>query len=67
MGKAKEEDLLIDALQDWLLTERLHLKVSSNYAILKRDRFQCQVPGCKCRRNLQVHHELWGQTLFPSR
>ena len=61
------EDFLVALLQDYLLTERIHLKVSSNYAILKRDHFQCQVPGCKCRRNLQVHHELWGQTLFPSR
>ena len=23
---------------------------------LKRDRFQCQMPGCKSKRNLQVHH-----------
>ena len=61
------EGFLVALLQDYLLTERIHLKVASNYAILKRDHFQCQVPGCKCRRNLQVYHELWGQTLFPSR
>ncbi|MGV8122948.1 MAG: hypothetical protein AB2L14_24575 [Candidatus Xenobiia bacterium LiM19] len=61
------EGFLAALLQDWLLTERIHLKVTRNYAILKRDHFQCQVPGCKCRRNLQIHHELWGQTLFPSR
>jgi len=53
------EGFLAALLQDWLLTERLHLKVSSNYAILKRDHFQCQVPGCKCRRNLEVHHIIW--------
>jgi len=43
-------------LQEWLLTERLHFKVTRNYAILKRDRFRCQVPGCNCRRNLHIHH-----------
>ncbi|MHC9538496.1 MAG: HNH endonuclease [Vulcanimicrobiota bacterium] len=53
------EDFLVALLQDYLLMERIHLKVSSNYAILKRDHFQCQVPGCKCRRNLQVHHIIW--------
>ncbi|MGV8119774.1 MAG: HNH endonuclease [Candidatus Xenobiia bacterium LiM19] len=53
------EGFLVALLQDYLLTERIHLKVSRNYAILKRDHFQCQVPGCKCRRNLQVHHIIW--------
>ncbi|MHC9540609.1 MAG: hypothetical protein AB9903_13975 [Vulcanimicrobiota bacterium] len=53
------EDFLVALLQDYLLTERIHLKVTQNYAILKRDHFQCQVPGCKCRRNLQVHHIVW--------
>ena len=53
------EGFLVALLQDYLLTERIHLKVASNYAILKRDHFQCQVPGCKCRRNLQVHHIIW--------
>ncbi|MHC9543610.1 MAG: HNH endonuclease [Vulcanimicrobiota bacterium] len=53
------EGFLAALLQDYLLTERIHLKVSRNYAILKRDHFQCQVPGCKCRRNLQVHHIIW--------
>jgi len=43
-------------LQQWLITERLHFKVTRNYAILKRDRFRCQVPGCNCRRNLHIHH-----------
>ena len=53
------EGFLAALLQDYILTERIHLKVSRNYAILKRDHFQCQVPGCKCRRNLQVHHIIW--------
>jgi len=53
------EGFLAALLQDYLLTERIHLKVASNYAILKRDHFQCQVPGCKCRRNLEVHHIIW--------
>ncbi|MGV8120716.1 MAG: HNH endonuclease [Candidatus Xenobiia bacterium LiM19] len=53
------EGFLAALLQDWLLTERLHFKVSRSYAILKRDRFQCQVPGCRCRRNLQIHHIIW--------
>ncbi|MHC9544032.1 MAG: HNH endonuclease [Vulcanimicrobiota bacterium] len=53
------EGFLAALLQDWLLNERLHFKVSRNYAILKRDHFQCQVPGCKCRRNLEVHHIIW--------
>ncbi|MDQ7826645.1 MAG: HNH endonuclease signature motif containing protein, partial [Candidatus Eremiobacteraeota bacterium] len=22
----------------------------------KRDRFRCQTPGCRCRRNLHIHH-----------
>ncbi|MGV8121990.1 MAG: HNH endonuclease [Candidatus Xenobiia bacterium LiM19] len=43
-------------LQEWLILERLHFKVTRNYAILKRDRFRCQVPGCNCRRNLHIHH-----------
>jgi len=53
------EDFLAALLQDYILTERIHLKISKNYAILKRDHFQCQSPGCKCRRNLQVHHIRW--------
>jgi len=53
------EGFLAALLQDWLLTERLHFKVTENYAILKRDHFQCQSPGCKCRRNLQAHHIKW--------
>ena len=53
------EGFLAALLQDYLLTERIHLKLAHNYTILKRDHFQCQVPGCKCRRNLEVHHIIW--------
>jgi len=53
------EDFLAALLQDYILTERIHLKISQNYAILKRDHFTCQAPGCKCRRNLNVHHIRW--------
>jgi len=50
------EAFIAALLQDYLLTERIHHKVAHHYAILKRDRFRCQVPGCNCRRNLHVHH-----------
>ena len=63
------ESFLAALLQDWLLTEKLHLKVTGDYAILKRDRFRCQVPGCNCRRNLHIHHIIWrskGGTDDPS-
>jgi hypothetical protein len=53
------EGFLVTLLQQYILTERIHLKVARNYAILKRDRFRCQVPGCRCRRNLEVHHIIW--------
>ena len=25
-------------------------------SVLKRDKFKCQMPGCKNKKNLQVHH-----------
>ena len=53
------EGFLAALLQGWLLTEKAHLRFTSNYAILKRDHFRCQVPGCNCRRNLHVHHIIW--------
>ncbi|MDQ7827119.1 MAG: HNH endonuclease signature motif containing protein, partial [Candidatus Eremiobacteraeota bacterium] len=31
-------------------------KAAHHHKILKRDRFRCQTPGCRCRRNLHVHH-----------
>ncbi|MGV8119102.1 MAG: HNH endonuclease [Candidatus Xenobiia bacterium LiM19] len=53
------EGFLAALLQGWLLTEKAHLRFTRDYAILKRDRFRCQVPGCNCRRNLHVHHIIW--------
>jgi hypothetical protein len=53
------EGFLAALLREYLLTERIHLKLARNYAILKRDCFRCQVPGCGCRRNLEVHHIIW--------
>jgi len=53
------QGFLAALLREYLLTERIHLKVARHYAILKRDRFRCQVPGCRCRRNLEVHHIIW--------
>ena len=33
---------------------------SARLKVLKRDKRRCQMPGCKCRRKLQVHHiERW--------
>ncbi|MDQ7826937.1 MAG: HNH endonuclease [Candidatus Eremiobacteraeota bacterium] len=31
-------------------------QAAHHHKILKRDRFRCQAPGCRCRRNLHVHH-----------
>ena len=53
------EGFLAVLLQGWLLTEKAHLRFTRDYAILKRDHFRCQVPGCNCRRNLHVHHIIW--------
>ena len=50
------EAFIAALLQQWLLVERQHFKVTRGYDILKRDRFRCQVPGCNCRRNLHIHH-----------
>jgi len=53
------QGFLAALLQEYLITERNHLKLARHYSILKRDRFRCQVPGCRCRRNLEVHHIIW--------
>lgn len=30
--------------------------------VLKRDKRKCQMPGCKCRKKLQVHHiQMWSK------
>ncbi|MDQ7825832.1 MAG: HNH endonuclease [Candidatus Eremiobacteraeota bacterium] len=51
-----EEKFLAALLADYLDTEGTLKKAAHHHRILKRDRFRCQAPGCRCRRNLQVHH-----------
>jgi hypothetical protein len=53
------QSFLAILLRDYINTEKIHFKASRHYGILKRDRFRCQVPGCRCRRNLHIHHILW--------
>ncbi|MDQ7825219.1 MAG: HNH endonuclease signature motif containing protein [Candidatus Eremiobacteraeota bacterium] len=53
---APEERFLAALLADYLTTEGTFHKAAHHHKILKRDRFRCQVPGCRCRRNLHVHH-----------
>ncbi|MDQ7826440.1 MAG: HNH endonuclease signature motif containing protein [Candidatus Eremiobacteraeota bacterium] len=51
-----EEKFLAALLADYLVTEGTLKKAAHHHKILKRDRFRCQSPGCRCRRNLHVHH-----------
>ncbi|MDQ7826911.1 MAG: HNH endonuclease signature motif containing protein [Candidatus Eremiobacteraeota bacterium] len=51
-----EEKFLAALLADYLKTEGTLKKAAHHHKILKRDRFRCQTPGCRCRRNLHVHH-----------
>ncbi|MDQ7825196.1 MAG: HNH endonuclease signature motif containing protein [Candidatus Eremiobacteraeota bacterium] len=51
-----EERFLAALLADYLSTEGKIQKAAHHHRILKRDRFRCQTPGCRCRRNLHVHH-----------
>ncbi|MDQ7822381.1 MAG: HNH endonuclease signature motif containing protein [Candidatus Eremiobacteraeota bacterium] len=51
-----EEKFLAALLADYLATEGHFPNAAHHHKILKRDRFRCQVPGCRCRRNLHVHH-----------
>ncbi|MDQ7824901.1 MAG: HNH endonuclease signature motif containing protein [Candidatus Eremiobacteraeota bacterium] len=49
--------LFIEALLDtflaaWDLPEKRDL----HSRVLARDHYQCQAPGCRCRRNLHAHH-----------
>ena len=53
------QSFLAILLRDYINTEKIHFKASRHYGILKRDRFRCQVPGCRCRRNLHIHHIVW--------
>ncbi|MDQ7825881.1 MAG: HNH endonuclease signature motif containing protein [Candidatus Eremiobacteraeota bacterium] len=51
-----EERFLAALLADYLTTEGHFHRASHHHKILKRDRFRCQTPGCRCRRKLHVHH-----------
>ncbi|MDQ7823351.1 MAG: HNH endonuclease signature motif containing protein [Candidatus Eremiobacteraeota bacterium] len=51
-----EERFIAALLADYLTTEGTLKKAAHHHKILKRDRFHCQSPGCRCRRNLHVHH-----------
>ncbi|MDQ7821260.1 MAG: HNH endonuclease signature motif containing protein [Candidatus Eremiobacteraeota bacterium] len=51
-----EEKFLAALLADYLVTEGTLKKAAHHHTIMKRDRFRCQTPGCRCRRNLHVHH-----------
>ncbi|MDQ7824987.1 MAG: HNH endonuclease signature motif containing protein [Candidatus Eremiobacteraeota bacterium] len=51
-----EETFLAALLADYLMTEDTLKHAAHHHKILKRDRFRCQVPGCRCRRGLHVHH-----------
>ncbi|MDQ7824963.1 MAG: HNH endonuclease, partial [Candidatus Eremiobacteraeota bacterium] len=51
-----EEKFLAALLADYLTTEGKFNKAAHHHKILRRDRFRCQVPGCRCRRGLHVHH-----------
>ncbi|MDQ7824649.1 MAG: HNH endonuclease signature motif containing protein [Candidatus Eremiobacteraeota bacterium] len=51
-----EEQFLAALMADYLSTEGEFQKAAHHHRILKRDRFRCQSPGCRCRRNLHIHH-----------
>ncbi|MDQ7822416.1 MAG: HNH endonuclease signature motif containing protein [Candidatus Eremiobacteraeota bacterium] len=51
-----EEKFLAALLADYLTTEGTLKKAAHHHKILRRDRFRCQTPGCRCRRGLHVHH-----------
>ncbi|MDQ7822802.1 MAG: hypothetical protein RDV48_08425 [Candidatus Eremiobacteraeota bacterium] len=49
--------LFIEALLDtFLSTWDLPEKRDIHHRTLARDNYQCQAPGCRCRRNLHSHH-----------
>ncbi|MDQ7823965.1 MAG: HNH endonuclease signature motif containing protein [Candidatus Eremiobacteraeota bacterium] len=54
--RGPEEKFLAALLADYLRTEGTIKKAAHHHKILKRDRFKCQTPGCRCRRGLHVHH-----------
>ncbi|MDQ7821541.1 MAG: hypothetical protein RDV48_01965 [Candidatus Eremiobacteraeota bacterium] len=53
----QELALFIEALLDTFLSAwDLPEKRDIHHRTLARDNYQCQAPGCKCRRNLHSHH-----------
>ncbi|MDQ7821934.1 MAG: HNH endonuclease signature motif containing protein [Candidatus Eremiobacteraeota bacterium] len=53
----QELALFIEALLDtFLVAWDLPEKRDLHHRVLARDGYQCQVPGCRCRRNLNAHH-----------
>ncbi|MDQ7826490.1 MAG: HNH endonuclease signature motif containing protein [Candidatus Eremiobacteraeota bacterium] len=55
-GAPADERFLAALLADYLTAEGKIQKAAHHHKILKRDRFRCQAPGCRCRRHLHVHH-----------
>ncbi|MDQ7825458.1 MAG: HNH endonuclease signature motif containing protein [Candidatus Eremiobacteraeota bacterium] len=55
-GASADERFLAALLTDYLASEGEFHKAARHHKILKRDRFHCQSPGCRCRRNLHIHH-----------
>ncbi|MDQ7823853.1 MAG: HNH endonuclease [Candidatus Eremiobacteraeota bacterium] len=53
--------LFIEALLDTFLAtwDPSPEKRDLHSRILRRDNFQCQVPGCTCRRGLHIHHIIY--------
>ena len=47
------ETILVNFLETWGPSKE---KLTSRLKIMERDGFRCQVPGCSCRRFLEVHH-----------
>ncbi|MDQ7822559.1 MAG: HNH endonuclease signature motif containing protein [Candidatus Eremiobacteraeota bacterium] len=49
--------LFIEALLDAFLSAWDHPEKRDLHSrVLARDHYQCQAPGCRCRRNLNAHH-----------
>ncbi|MDQ7823879.1 MAG: HNH endonuclease signature motif containing protein [Candidatus Eremiobacteraeota bacterium] len=54
---SQELALFIEALLDTFLAAWDHAEKRDLHSrVIARDHYQCQVPGCRCRRNLHAHH-----------
>ncbi|MDQ7823646.1 MAG: HNH endonuclease [Candidatus Eremiobacteraeota bacterium] len=57
LDSSQQLALFIEALLDAFLSTWDHPeKRDIHHRTLARDHYQCQAPGCRCRRNLQAHH-----------